>query len=277
MSGGASLGAVQVGMLQALSERGIQPDFVFGASAGALNAGWVAGDPTLADLDALADIWISLRTRDIFPLRPLTGLLGFVGRRNSLVASDRLRALIARNLRFSRIEAAPIPLCVITTEVTTGKEIALTRGDAVDAIVASAAIPGVFPPVEIDGHMLIDGGVANNTPISNAIDTGATRIYVLPTSYACTLSRPPRTALAMVLQAVSLLVQKRLVDDVEDLQGAVDLRVLPPLCPVAVSPTDFSHARELIRDSRDKAGKWLDDVDANEAVEQTGNLLHPHA
>ena len=277
MSGGASLGAVQVGMLQALSEREILPDLVFGASAGALNAGWVAGDPTLADLDALADIWISLRTRDVFPLRPLTGLLGFLGRRDSLVTSDHLRSLVARNLRFTRLEEAPIPLCVVTTEVTTGKEIALNRGDAVSAIVASAAIPGVFPPVTIGGHTVIDGGVANNTPISNAMDAGATRIYVLPTSYACKLSRPPRTALAMTLQAISLLVQQRLVDDVEDLQGAVDLRVLPPLCPVDVSPTDFSHARELIREAREKAGEWLDDEAANESELQSGNLLHGHS
>src|SRR5204862_888281 len=125
-------------MLQALAERDIQPDLVFGASAGALNAAWVAGDPTLADVDALAEVWISLRTRDIFPLRPLTGLLGFVGRRSSLVSAHGLRALVARYVRFERLEDAPIPLCVVATEVVSGKEIALTRGDAVDAIVASA-------------------------------------------------------------------------------------------------------------------------------------------
>lgn len=276
MSGGASLGAVQVGMLEALSERGIQPDLVFGASAGALNAAWVAGDPTLADLDALAEIWTSLRTRDIFPLQFLTGLLGFVGRRDSFVKADRLRALVARNLRFERLEEAAIPLCVVATEVTSGKEVALTRGNAADAIIASAAIPGVFPPVSIDGRMLMDGGVVNNTPISNAIAAGATRIYVLPTSYACTLTRPPRTALAVTLQAISLLVQQRLVDDVRELEGAVDLRVLPPLCPVAISPTDFSHARQLIRESRENAGRWLDNVEAGESQQQSGNLLHGH-
>jgi NTE family protein len=276
LSGGASLGAVQVGMLQALAERGIEPDLVFGASAGALNAGWVAGDPHLADLDALAEVWISLRTRDVFPLRPLTGLLGFLGRRNSLVRDDRLRALVARNLRFARLEDAPIPLCVIATEVTSGSEVALTHGNAVDAIIASAAVPGVFPPVTIHGRMLMDGGVVNNTPISNAIDAGATRIYVLPTSYACTLAHPPQSALAVTLQAISLLVQQRLVADVKELEGAVDLRVLPPLCPLAISPTDFSHARELIRDARVAAGRWLDDVEANESVQQSGNLVHRH-
>jgi len=276
MSGGASLGAIQVGMLQALAERNIMPDVVFGASAGALNAAWVAGDPTLADLDTLAEIWVSLRTRDVFPLRPFTGLLGFVGRRSSLVSADGLRSLVARYVRFKRLEDAPIPLCVVATEVISGKEIALSRGDAVDAIIASAAVPGVFPPVLIDNRVLMDGAVVNNTPISNAIDAGATRIYVLPTSYACTLTEPPKSALAVTLQAISLLVQQRLIEDVKELQGAVDLRVIPPLCPLAVSPTDFSHARELIDNARDRAGRWLDDLDANESEHQVGNLVHPH-
>jgi NTE family protein len=276
MSGGASLGAIQVGMLQALAERDIVPDLVFGASAGALNAAWVAGDPTLAGVDALAEIWISLRTRDIFPLRPLTGLLGFVGRRSSLVSAGGLRSLVARYVRFERLEDAPIPLCVVATEVISGKEIALSRGNAVDAIIASAAVPGVFPPVIIDERVLMDGAVVNNTPISNAIDAGATRIYVLPTSYACTLAEPPSSALAVTLQAISLLVQQRLIEDVKELQGAVDLRVIPPLCPLAVSPTDFSHARELIDDARERAGRWLDDLDANESQHQSGNLIHPH-
>src|SRR4051812_2623517 len=94
LSGGASLGAIQVGMLQALAERNILPDQVFGASAGALNAAWVAGDPTLTDLDELAEIWMSLRSRDVFPFRPLTGLLGFTGRRSSLVSAGGLRSLV---------------------------------------------------------------------------------------------------------------------------------------------------------------------------------------
>lgn len=276
LSGGASLGAVQVGMLQALAERNILPDSVFGASAGALNAAWVAGDPTLADVDALAEVWISLRTRDIFPLRPLTGLLGFLGRRSSLVSAHGLRALVARYVRFERLEDAPIPLCVVATDVVSGKEIAMSRGDAVDAIVASAAVPGVFPPVTIDGRVLMDGAVVNNTPISNAIAAGATRIYVLPTSYACALTEAPSSALAVTLQAISLLVQQRLIEDVKKLEGAVDLRVLPPVCPLAVSPTDFSQARKLIDESRERAGRWLDDPTANESPRQHHNLLHRH-
>ena len=274
LSGGASHGAVQVGMLQALAEHGVRPDLVFGASAGALNAAWIAGDPTLRHLDQLADVWTALRTRDIFPLRPLMGLLGFLGRRNSLVPPDGVRALVARNLTFERLEDAPIPLCVVATEVTSGREVAMTTGPALDAIVASASIPGVLPPVQMGEHLLMDGGVVNNTPISNAIDAGATRIYVLPTGYACDLRHPPKSALAMSLQAISLLVQQRLIIDVHDLQARVDLRVLPPVCPLDVSPTDFSHARALIDLAREGASQWLD---ASGLERHSGELnLHRH-
>ena len=276
LSGGSSLGAIQVGMLEALAERRVHPDLVFGASAGALNAAWVAGDPKLEDLDSLAGIWTSLRTRDVFPLRPLTGLLGFLGRRESLVSADGLRAVIARHLRFERLESAPIPLCVVATEVISGREVALTTGDALDAITASAAIPGVFPPVTIGGQTLMDGGVVDNTPISNAIAAGATCIYVLPTGYACDLQRPPRSALAMTLQAISLLVQQRLIADVHELQGHVDLRVIPPPCPVNVGPTDFSRARELIEIARLTAGRWLDTFHPG-SPDHFGSAGHTHA
>jgi NTE family protein len=275
LSGGASHGAIQVGMLQALAERHVRPDLVFGASAGALNAAWVAGDPELARLDELAAIWVSLHARDVFPLRPLRGLLGFLGRRDSLVSPHSLRALIGRNLRFRRLEDAPIPLCVVATEVTSGREVALDRGDALDAIVASASIPGVLPPVEIDGQILMDGGIVDNTPISNAIAAGTSRIYVLPTGYACDLQRPPKTALAISLQAVSLLVQQRLIADVRELDGAFDLRVIPPPCPLDVSPADFSHGAELIERARALAGSWLDTYEAGSEM-RPEHRLHPH-
>jgi NTE family protein len=248
-------------MLQALAERNVRPDLVFGASAGALNAAWVAGDPALEHLDGLVKVWTGLRARDVFPLRPVTGLLGFLGRRDSLVSAGSLRSVVSRNLRFDRIEDARIPLCVVATEVTSGREVALTTGNALDAILASATIPGVLPPVKVGGRTLMDGGVVNNTPISNAIDAGATRIYVLPTGYACDLQHVPRSAIGMSLQAISLLVQQRLITDVHELQHSVDLRVLPPLCPLNISPADFSHARELIDRARVSAGRWLDSVD----------------
>jgi NTE family protein len=258
LSGGASHGAMQVGMLQALAERGIEPDLVLGASVGAVNATWIAGHPHLGGLDELAAIWSELRTRDIFPFRPLRGFLGFIGHRDSLLTLDRLRTLLGRYLTFERLENAPVPMRVVTTEVTTGHEIVLSRGNALDTVLASAAIPGVFPPVRVEGRELMDGGVANNTPISHAVELGIETIYVLPTGYACALEHTPTSAIGMALQAITLLVQQRLVSEVELYQGHVDLRVIPPLCPLTVSPADFSHGAWLITQARAKAAEWLD-------------------
>lgn len=276
LSGGGSLGAVQVGMLLALAERDIVPDLVVGTSVGAVNAAWVAGRPGLDGARDLAEVWRSVRRDDVFPMRPMVGLLGFLGRSDHLVPAQPLRALLRRHLRYAQLEDAPVAVQVVATEITTGMEVVLTHGDAVDAVAASAAIPGVFPAVEIDGRQLVDGGVANNTPISHAVDAGATTVYVLPTGYACSLRGAPRGALGMALQSITLLVQQRLVADVARYQGRIDLRVLPPLCPLNISPMDFSHTGELIDRARDSALSWLQTAET--APDQTTVLaLHRHA
>lgn len=276
-SGGASLGAVQVGMLRALAERSIHPDLVVGASAGAINAAWVAGDPHLEDLDGLERIWLGLRTRDVFPTDPLRGLLGFLGRRSSLVQHHALRSLLGRHVRFARLEDAPIPVSVIATDVLTGLEVVLDRGPTVDALLASSAIPGVLPPVTVDGAPLIDGAIVNNVPISEAVDNGATEVWVLPTGYACNLERAPTSALALILHALSLLIEQRLIRDVQQFQPLVDLRVIPPLCPLTVSPADFSRARELIDRSYDAAARWIDHLDVHVGRDQSRDLgFHRH-
>ena len=258
LSGGGSLGSVQAGMVLALTERGIFPDLLVGTSVGAVNAGWLAGHPGPDGAAMLADAWRSIRRADIFPTDLRGGLLGFVGRRDFLVSARGLRAVLQRHLTFRRIEDATIPLQVVATDITTGEEHVLVAGDAVDAVTASAAIPGVFPPVMVAGRPLVDGAVANNIPISHAVAAGARKIYVLPTGYACALTHTPRSALGMALQSLTLLLAQGLARDVERFESSVDLMVLPPLCPLDVSPVDFSHTGELIERARVTSGDWLD-------------------
>lgn len=275
LSGGGSLGSIQVGMLLALAERDIMPDLLVGSSVGAVNAAWTAGRSGREGARQLAEVWRSVKREDVFPIRPVAGLLGFLGRSDHLVPPDPLRSLLTRHLRYPRLEDAPVPVEVIATEVTTGFEAILTRGDAVDSVLASAAIPGVFPPVPIDGRDLMDGGVSDNTPISRAVESGAERIYVLPTGYACALDKAPHSALAMVLQAITLLVQQRLIADVARYQDSVDLCVLPPLCPLRVSPVDFAHTDELIVRAHESTARWLDQPPSG--VDQASTLsLHHH-
>ena len=260
LSGGASLGAIQVGMLRALYEREIAADFVVGTSAGALNGAFIASRPqTVETADALGAIWRGLRRGQVFPLNPLTGLLGFLGSRDHLVPDSGLRRLIGRHvLDCDRLEDLPLPLHVVAVDVLTGEELRLSSGPIVDAVMASASIPAVLPPVSWEDRDLMDGGVANNTPISHAVELGAEEIYVMPTGHACALEEPPKGALGMALHAISLLTHRRLLDDVEKHRDDAKLVVLPPPCPLAIQPIDFDHADTLIERGYSGASEFLD-------------------
>jgi NTE family protein len=273
LSGGASLGAIHVGMLRALVESGERPDLIVGTSVGAVNGGWIASRPDADGIRGLGDLWISLSRKDIFPTHPLGGAMAMLGRRAHLVPNIGLRRLLAEKLEFTRLEDAPVPLHVVATDVISGLDVLLSSGNAVDAIAASAAIPGVFPPVNIDGRDLMDGGVVNNTPISHAVALGADRVWVLPTGYSCDLPASPKTAMNMALHAMTLAVNHRLAVDVERFEQAVDLRVIRPLCPIATSGADFSHAATLIERSHAATREWL--AACPPSTGQAG-LLEPH-
>jgi NTE family protein len=259
LAGGASLGAVEVGMLRALYERDIVADFLVATSAGALNAAFIASRPqTVQTADDLGEIWRGLRRGQVFPVNLVTGLLGFLGARDHLVPDGSLRRLIKGHLDHDRLEDMPLEMHVVAVDVVTGEELRLSRGSALDAVMASAAIPAVLPTVAWEGRELMDGGVANNTPISHAVELGATEIYVLPTGNACALAEPPSGALAMALHALSLLTQRRLIDDIESHRDGTKLVVLPPPCPLSIQPIDFGHADMLIERAYADACEFLD-------------------
>ena len=259
LSGGASLGSIQVGMLEALYERDIRPDLIVGTSAGALNGAFLASRPqTVETARELGEVWRGLRRGQVFPVNPLTGALGFLGARSHLVPDSGLKTVVKRHLRVDRIEDSIIPLHVIAADIQTGDEVTLSEGPLLDAVLASAAIPGVLPPVEWRGRHLVDGGVANNVPISQAIELGASVVYVLPTGAACELEAPPRGALATLIQATSLLIGHRFAADITEFGGLAELVILPPPCPLDVQPTDFGRADELIERARSDARRFLD-------------------
>ena len=268
LSGGASLGAVQVGMLEALFERGIAPDVIVGSSVGAINGAFIASRrPTVQTTRELGAVWRGLSRGTIFPVNPITGLLGFVGRGSHVVPNGNLRRLIAQHAGFDRLEDARVPLHVIVTDVLSGREVRLSTGPAVDAVLASAAIPGVFEPVSLDGQLLIDGGVCDNTPLSHAVELGADEIYVLPTGYSCDLDAPPRGALNMLLHAMSVMLAQRMYVEIELYRARARMVVLPPPCPQDVQPIDFSHAGELIDRARAESRRFLDGLHGDPSLE----------
>ena len=259
LSGGGSLGAVQVGMLQALAERHITPDLLVGTSAGALNAVFVASHGVGAGaLDELAGIWTALRRDDVFPIRAPRMVLAMAGARDSLCGDQGLERLVHRHVACALLEDAAIPVHLVATDLLSGEEVLISDGDPVSAVLASSAVPAVLPPVRRDGRTLVDGGLADNAAISQAIALGADRVVVLPTGYACALPSPPARPLAVAVQALTLLVQQRLISDVARYADRVDLVVLPPLCPLRISAVDFRHAAQLCRRAHASAAAWLD-------------------
>lgn len=261
-SGGGSLGAVQVGMLRALGEAGIHPDLCVGSSVGALNAAWLAQNAD-AGIEDLARTWKGIHREDVFPTTPMQLGLALLARRQYLVSPRGLHGLLERSLGRRRIERLPTRLAIVTTDVNTGQRLVLTRGELIPALLASCAIPGVFPPVRIGSRHLMDGGVADNTAISVAAELGADVIYVLPSGYACALDRPPATALGMVLHALTLVIHDRLVAEAGWVARRVDLRIAPPLCPLGVSPADFGQSVELIERAYAQTQRWLGGGDSS--------------
>jgi NTE family protein len=259
LSGGGSLGAVQVGMLQTLAAHGIEPDLLVGTSVGAMNAAWVAGHGTTDDsLAELARVWTHLRRRDVFPLDVRTALGGLLGRHPGLVAADHLSELVTRLGGIETLEEATVPLHLVAADLLSGQNVTLSTGPLVSGVLASAAVPGILPPVLRDQRHLIDGGVAHHTGVSEALELGATSVYVLPTGAACALPSPPSSALGTALHALTLLIEQRLARDVALCAAAATIRVLPPLCPLRTSPVDFTRGAELIARSRRASADWID-------------------
>ena len=246
-SGGASLGASQAGMLQALYEQGIRPDLLVGTSAGAINAAFAASrPPTVQTALELQRIWRRLKRSDIFPANPLTAGLGMLGLRDHSVSPSSLRRLLSRHIEIDRLEDAPVDLRVLAADLLSGEEVLLSQGPTIEAVLASAAIPGVFPGVPSASRLLVDGGIVNNTPISHAVELGAEQVYVLMAVATGPLGRAPRGALASAVAAVSHAITRRFAEDVAHYAHSVDLKILSATRVEGIMPTDFGRADELI-------------------------------
>lgn len=182
LSGGSSLGALQVGMLGALHEAGLHPDLVVGTSVGALNAAYVAGGFTAARLARLAELWRAVTTRDVFAGLGLWSAAKALVGVGTLASPAGLEALVEAHLPASH-EALAIPCAVVATDLVGGGAVVLRDGDLRRNVLASAAIPGIFPPVARGAQVLADGGVVAHVPILPARDLGARTLVVLDAGF----------------------------------------------------------------------------------------------
>ncbi len=258
LAGGGSRGAVQVGMLSELVDRGIRADRVYGASVGAVNGAAYCGDPTPEGMKRLESVWRGLSGTRVFPRSLGHGPWTFLRQRPSVHSAAGLRQVIEDGLDYERLEDATVPLEVVTTSLSDGRERWLTQGPVVEAVLASAAIPAIFPPVRVDGDLLVDGGVVNNVPISRPIAAGATRIYVLLCGPLHYQPRPPRRPVEAVLTGFFVAIHARFSRELALLPEGVEVVVFSGGGDPSADYRDFSATAELVEAGRAEVAAVLD-------------------
>lgn len=245
LSGGGAYGATQVGMLRALAEAGVVPELVVGASVGALNGVVVAAHADDA-ADRLADVWRRINRRTIFGGGSVRAVATLLRTRSSLCQPDLLAGLIGEHIEHETFEGLPVPFAAVATDLFTGEPELLSTGKIGPALLASAAIPGVFPRVEIDGRHYVDGGVSANVPIRQAIAFGAASVLVLDANPAHTAERPPERMLPSLIHTVSVMLRSQRAHAVDELAHRYRVVGLPQVTPADMSSFDFRHSAELI-------------------------------
>jgi len=257
-SGGISLGSVQVGMAKALFEHGHFPDFCVGASVGAINAAYLCGNPTLEGVLELEEIWLSVRRRDIFPIGLLNSVLRILRKKNYLVSPRGLRKILRKNIQYTTLADARIPCLLITTDILAGERVVLTSGNVVEAVLASTALPGIYPPAEVGGRLLIDGAISANTPLSVAMDYAATEVFILPAGYPGTLDKAPADIIGMFSHALNILIGQQFLRDVEEARRNIAIHIVPPLVQENNLIFDFSRTGEFLTRSYESTKQWLE-------------------
>ena len=263
MSGGGNQAVSQVGMLRALLERDIVPDVVIGTSAGALNGAVVATDPTVAGVEHLADVWMSIRSGEVFQGGRLARAWNVLRRDDHLFTNEGLRSILDRAHTAETFADTEVPLRVVATDLSTGDEVVFASGPVEPALLASTALPALFPPIAHDERLLVDGAVTNTVPLWHALSGPVDRIYVCNVSGAL-IERRMRSPLDVAVRAFAISRNQRF---------DLELRHAPPEVDVVVLPNpsdqrdlfDFSDSMMLIEEAHHLAARALDEHDAEAA------------
>lgn len=260
LSGGASRGAVQVGMMQTLIEAGIVPDALVGTSVGALNAAFMGWHPSVDRIHDLAERWLRLRTRDIFPGGNLARIAHLAQRHPYLFSSRALGALVEAWVPVSRLEDLPTPVRVTTTPLTDSRPVYHDEGPIDQLLLASAAVPGVFAPVELtdaNGARTthVDGGVSDLVPVAGAAGLAPTRVFVLDATVPSRMP-PARTPIEIIVASLGVATRVRPMADL-GAQVAVHHLTAPDL---TTGMTDFSRTAEHLALGRRSAAALVDEM-----------------
>lgn len=266
LGGGAARGAAQVGVVRALLEAGMPPpERIIGVSVGALNGLVIACHPSLAGVEMLETTWGSRLAANVFRARPVESLLTRLGGTGglSLLPPTAISRLLRRQLTLlgvSRFEDLAVPFEVVVTSLGDGQAHLLERGELFPALVASIAIPGVFPGVEIDGERYYDGGVADNDPLVRAVDEGADQVVAITLCGTAGGSARPRRWLELLGESVAVMLNQRMLADFERVRARARVLVfapqLPPGTAWSLRPADVAL---LVSRTREAAACWLDE------------------
>ncbi len=227
LGGGGVLGAAEVGMLQALFERGVRPDLVVGTSVGAVNGALVAADPTAGAVDRLRAVWEELASSAVFAGSVLGRVGTLVRTRTHLHPREPLRDLLAAHLPARTFAELRVPFQCVAASIERAAEHWFTEGPLVDAVLASCAVPGLLPPVEIDGEHYLDGGLVHSIPVGRAVALGAGTVYVLHVGRIDRPLRPPTRPWDVATVAFEIARRHRFAADLAALPADVTLHVLP--------------------------------------------------
>ena len=242
LGGGGDLGAHEVGMLAALTEFDITPDLVVGTSIGAINGAMVAADPSPATVETLTGLWTTLDRSGIFGDSIFSKVATLARSGTHLNDNRTLRDLLERVLPVRRIEDLRVPFECVAASIEHATTHYFSDGPLVDAILASSAVPGLLPPVEIDGEHFLDGGLVASIPLGRAIDLGATTIYVLQVGRIEEPLVVPTKPWEVAMVAFEISRRHRFTESLRTLPTGIDVHVLP-----TGDPKSFNDLRQYRR------------------------------
>lgn len=243
LGGGGALGAYEVGMLKALFTAGVRPGLVLGTSVGAINGAAVATDPSQAAVGRLVDLWTGLGRAGVFAGSLVGRVSTAVRSRTHIYAPTALRDLLEAHLPVALIDDLAVPFQCVAASIEHAAEHWFDSGPLADAVLASSAVPGLLPPVGLDGEHFVDGGLVNSIPVGRAVALGAREIYVLQVGRIERPLTPPRRPWEVATVAFEIARRHRFARDMADLPAHVTVHVLPSGAAAAETTGTLSQLR----------------------------------
>ena len=263
LGGGGSLGAVQVGMLEALTERGVTPDLVIGTSVGSLNGAVIALNPTGA-ANRLSHAWARITRQQVFPGGLLAQARTLQRTKTHLFPNTGLAAVVADFIGSTTTFAdLSLPFAAVATDIATASPLVIRDGLLLPALLASAAIPGIFPPVDLDGHRFYDGGVVANVPLQQALTMGASSLVVLDCTFPGHVLPPPESLAETVLFTATVTMRTQSILEAPLVAAHIPVVYLPGPVACRCSPFNFDSTALLIEQAYEAALSFLQDLNVD--------------